>query len=46
MCCHHKKPREANIMYFLRLPVEAAISNVNVSFFVKNNFWEEINKNK
>ena len=45
MCCHHRRPREAN-MPFPRLPVHAALPIVNVNFLIKNFFEKELTETK
>jgi hypothetical protein len=47
MCCHHRRPREANQFHLLSWSsLEAELFNFNANIFVENNFLEEFNKNK
>jgi len=47
MCCHHRKPREADIfMLFPWFSVEAELTIFNVTLFVKIIFEKELMKTK
>jgi hypothetical protein len=43
MCCHHRKPREANIFYVLPMAFGTGrINNFNITFLVKIIFEKEL----